>query len=90
MEEDEFFKKLNVSKEWVNLGIITPEVLEDLKRMYETEQKKLKEELENDGTVEQYKWMFSIFHDDHYRWRAFRRFLNEKKTRFIGNSYGTV
>lgn len=79
MEEDEFFKKLNVSKEWVDLGIITPEVLEDLKRMHETEQKELKEELENDGTLEQYKWMFSTFHDDHYRWRAFRRFLDEKK-----------
>jgi hypothetical protein len=78
MEQDEFFKKLNVSREWVDLGIITPEVLEDLKRMYETEQKELKEELKNDGILEQNRWELSFFHDDRYRWRAFRRFLDEK------------
>jgi hypothetical protein len=79
MEKDEFFKKLNVSKEWVDLGIITPEVLEDLKRMYEEEQRELKEELENKGILEQNRWELSFFHDDHYRWRAFKRFLDEKK-----------
>lgn len=31
MENDNFFKKSNFTDKWVNLGIITPEVLEKLK-----------------------------------------------------------
>lgn len=31
MENDNFFKKSNFTDNWVNLGIITPEVLEELK-----------------------------------------------------------
>ena len=80
LEEDEFFKKLNASHEWIKLCIITSEVLEDLKRMYEEEQRELKEELENEGILEQNRWELSFFHDDRYRWRAFKRFLNEKKS----------
>jgi len=79
MENDDFFKKLNFSSEWINLGIITPEVLEELKHTHEKELKELKQEYESDGTIEEYSWRFSRIDDEHYRWRVFIMFLEKNK-----------
>ncbi len=79
MEEDDFFKKINFSKGWINLGIITPEVLEVLKRINQQEIEELKEEYIKDGTIEEYSWRFSRIDDEHHRWRAFTIFLDKNK-----------
>jgi hypothetical protein len=79
MENDDFFIKSNFSKTWVDLRIITPAVLEELKKTHEEEMEELRQEYENDGTLEEYSWRFSLFDDEHQRWRAFTKFLERNK-----------
>lgn len=79
MENDDFFIKSNFSKTWVNLRIITPEVLEELKKIHQAEMEELRQEYEKDGTPEEYSWRFYCFDDEHYRWGAFTRFLERNK-----------
>lgn len=77
MENDDFFKKSNFSKTWVDLKIITLEVLEELKQTHEAEMEELRQEYEKDGTLDEYSWRFSCFDDEHQRWRAFVKFLKK-------------
>jgi hypothetical protein len=77
MENDDFFKKSSFSKTWVDLKIITPDVLEELKQIHEMEMEELRQEYEKDGTLEEYSWRFSRFDDEHQRWRAFVKYLEK-------------
>jgi len=79
MEKDDFFKKSKFSKAWVDLKIITPAVLEELKKIHQKEMEELRQEYANDGTLEEYSWRFSMFDDEHYRWGAFTRFLERNE-----------
>lgn len=47
MEYDDIFNKLQFSKEWLDLGIITPEILAKLKEEFETS---------GDKSTEHYRW----------------------------------
>jgi hypothetical protein len=79
MENDEFFKKSKFTKDWIDLKIITPEALEELKAIHNEEMEEIKQKYEKDGTLEEYSWRFSCFDDEHQRWRAFVKFLEINK-----------
>jgi hypothetical protein len=73
MKYEEILQMLEFSQEWIDLGIITPEILEDLRSIHE-------EELEEMGRKpEEYNWELAEIDSEHFRWRAFTRFLKEKK-----------
>jgi hypothetical protein len=89
MENDSFFKKSNFSKTWIDLKIITPEVLEELKQIHEAEMEELRQEYEKDGTLEEHSWRFSCFDDEHQRWRAFAKFL-ERNDKFSPETFNQL
>ena len=59
MKNRDIFEELQFSEDWVNLGIVTPELLEELKTEYEKG---------------------ADTNTEHYRWRAFSRFMSSNKT----------
>jgi hypothetical protein len=74
MKYEEILQMLEFSQKWIDLGIINPEILEDLRRIHEQELE------ENRGVTGEYNWESAEIDSDHFRWRAFSRFIEENRS----------